>query len=314
MPHQRQAVDVGRNLDKKLYVMEIFTVLIIVAIILIPFINFVKYQTLSEHKKNLKKNELESGGTHEIDDEVISNLAQSIYGQYQKAKGKSHLMMGLSILTLIVGGILFYNSADLASIDNSKSDESIRGTLRASISDKYLDSFALNQGYDIDSLREITDQVINISPGNQSRNDSIKKLKEKTYEIIKDFEAKSNRRNTNKIEQQTQELYSQRVKDQGSSNFRDSYFLFTTLSLRILITILAFFFIKIFLRLFKYYVETSDFYINRFDAITAFKEQNFSDDFSKLAEIFQHKISINIGPKTPIDTIMEIMKNVKPDK
>lgn len=85
--------------------------------------------------------------------------------------------------------------------------------------------------------------------------------------------------------------------------------LIASMTIRVMISFFVFYLVQIFLKLYRYNLKVSDFYINKYDAILSYEEMKLP--FEKTIEVFSHSIDVGNVPKTPIETALEILKVTK---
>lgn len=247
------------------------------------------------YKKRLEAG-LEKGNFKDID----ISLLESIYHLYFKAKKQAPIMLAWALTSLFLGAISFYYASVLVTKDQRAYEKTAKDALHLSIQQRYYDSAAkyLNINYDSLLQKKMLKDTSIVGRKADILYSQIAELTRLKYpdQISKEVHERFKNENNN---------------DNTPGNSNSFYFIFSTISTRIIISLLTFYLAQLFIRLYNYYLRVSDFYINRFDAIIAYRENDFKMNFQETTSIFEHKTEIGIGPRNPIKTAIKIIEAIK---
>jgi hypothetical protein len=281
-------------------------IILIMMIVIIggPLLYFIKYFEPSKTSIPIFKEDSDQESQKSDLNVANEKLLEIMYNRHYKAKKNAIVMLTFAIISLVTGVIFFYYASEVASTDRRRNDQAARSKITFDLEKSFLGKYADSMGINLDSLieaKKIEDNYDRkVDNSNKKATDSLSKLRRKSNDL-----------NQEEILKKTEEIYYSNRSHESTSNVESLYFLLTTISIRIIIAFLTFYLAKIFLNLYKYYVQISDFYINRFDAIVAFDEDKFKIDFKEITSLFEHKIKIGIGSKSPIDDAVDIANAFK---
>lgn len=99
-------------------------------------------------------------------------------------------------------------------------------------------------------------------------------------------------------------VYNAFYKDNANERF------ITAMSIRILMSLVTFFIAQLFIKLYRYQRQLSEYYYNRIDAINAYVCASLNITLSESVKLFQHNISFGKDLKLPTDSILELVNTI----
>jgi hypothetical protein len=96
---------------------------------------------------------------------------------------------------------------------------------------------------------------------------------------------------------------------QGQKETSEQIFLVSLISLRAGIAIVIFFICQILLRLYRFCIKVSVFYTGLFDAL--FIHEDVKKDIGEAIQLFSARDGIDGDPTSPVDQVVELLKNLK---
>ncbi|UMY65091.1 MULTISPECIES: hypothetical protein [unclassified Flavobacterium] len=284
---------------------ESILIVILVGAITVPFIIYNNSQS---------KNALASGATFSPSStdvksessqptkESVESVLRILERKTQSAKLNAVIMILLTLFILSIGAIVFYHAADIALLDEEKKEETFLRTTEAQLKEQYLKQYCEGRKWIYSDLKRRWDEtelkIEALVKQGKKVDPELNRILAQRNQIVQTVEATS----TDKILQRQQEISSIRKKKDSY----DYYGKFTTISVRLMISIFAFYMSQIFLKLYRYNRNVADFYEGRYIAILAKSEFNLNYEFSMRS--FHHNFDFGRSPRNPFDMALEFLK------
>lgn len=281
-------------------------VIAISIIVLVAFHFFTaKRETLPDNSVNESNGEIQQNSSIDAKKEnTITGLTHHLYKRHIDAKKQAQAVLFSTVFVLLIGATFFYFASDIA-LRDSRAEEILSATdIKEKVEKNFINTYVKNHNINIDSLRELADKT-SLSYKDPSTSDN--PLTSENYKAEKEISAiRSNALQAYALEIDSVILARSPLLAKSKDSFSRWNKLITTISLRVIICLLIFYLSQIFLKMYRYNLKVSDFYINRYEAIICNKELGL--DFIKSAELFEHKIDIGQQPKSPFEMALNILR------
>lgn len=265
--------------------MDTFIISILILVIVSAIIFYIVTYKDSKNRKVIFER-IDSG---ELYKEIISikkELAKSFFLRYRSSKNMAYGILLFTVFVLFVGAYAFYNASNLLPKEIKKAD--FIGTdkwekIQDSISKIYENKYLYERGILVDTL----------TTGNAAQ---------LAVEAKTKYRDRINRETSESLDKASKEVQSENA---SVSNLQ----LLGSITIRLMIGFFVFYLTQIFLKLYRYNLKISDFYLNKFDAILSHEAMKMS--FEDTIDIFKHGIDVGSEPKTPIETAIQLIQATK---